>query len=295
MPPSPAKLFSGAWRYAGLLADWRRLGPRIDHPIHICVSVDFDLRRDRNPPTGYDVLEGLFARHGMKGKVSYLINLAYDLGTDHPVYRRMWEDGNEIGQHTHAEKLILEERGDELRALMEDQRGRIETTFRQFDPAISVRSFRSGTRAFSPTLFRELARLGVRYDSTMGHLPRRRHVHGHDLEDGAEGRRVYYMDPDNYRAESPAATALVQLPVTSQIPELRALAAALRPGEPLVLCTFVHPYNVFENGRRHGGFLRFYDFVLGRLAWLVRRNPNARFSHLSEAGEAWEAWRATGR
>jgi hypothetical protein len=291
MPPSPVKLLGAAWRYAGLLADWHRLGPGVEHPIHICVSVDFDLRRDMNPPTGYDVLEGLFARHGMKGKVTYLVNMNYDLGADHPAYRRMWEDGNEIGQHTHAEKLIFEEQADAFHALMEDHHRRIGGIFRQFDPAFAIRSFRSGSRAFSPTLFRELARLGIRYDSTMGHLPRRRNVHGWTLEDGTQGRRAYYLNPDDYRAEAAAPTPIVQLPVTSQIPALRALTAALRPGEPLILCTFVHPYNLFENGKRHGGFMRFYDLVLGRLAWLVRHNPNARFSHLSRAGEAWEAWR----
>jgi peptidoglycan/xylan/chitin deacetylase (PgdA/CDA1 family) len=288
----PFELLRAVGRYAGLLADWHRLGPGIDRPIHLCVSADFDLLGDMAPPTGYDVLERLFARHGLTGRVTYLINPAFDLGADHPVYRRIWEDGNEIGQHTHAEELIFQDREEELRALMTSHKETIERTFRRFDSGFAVRSFRSGSRAFSPTLFRELMRLGIRYDSTMGHLLRRRRWFQYAMEDGVERRRAYYLEPETFRVEAPGPTALVELPVTSQIPELRALTAALRPGEPLILSTFIHPCNVFRHGRRRQGFLRFYDLVLGRLAWLTRRNGRARFSHLSEAGAAWEAWRA---
>ena len=275
-------------RYARLLAQAALLRGVEGHAIHICVTVDFDLD-PAAPLEGHRILDGLLRRYGIAGKATYLINPQFDLGAGHAVYRELYEAGNEIGLHSHVEHLIAKGGEAELEAVLRKQKAQVEERFGEFAPGFRARSFRSGSRVFTPGLFRVLERIGIRYDSTMGHHRRVRSVYGVELVDGCEGERVYYLRPEACRAEAPEPTELVEIPVTSQVPEWRALTRALRPGEPLVIATFVHPYNFCPGGRRSWAFYWFYRLALAMLA----RVPGGRFSRLSDAGEAWEAWYRT--
>ena len=284
---SPSVL-SNAARYGHLLADLFRLRRRIAHPISICLSVDFDPWHDVIWTEGYDILERLFRRRGLTGKVTYLINPILGLEKNEDIYRRIHDNGNEIGLHSHLERPVLEEDEGRLGTEIARQQQSVESFYARLDAQFRVRSFRSGSRAHSRALFRVLRRQGIRYDSTLSHLDRVRSVYQFTVDDRGTPRRVYYLDPEDYKAEAPAPRELVELPVTSQIPELRKMLGALRPGEPLIVATFVHPYNFARDGRRFPAFTSFYRFVLSCLT----RIPDARFEHLGEAGRRWEGWAA---
>jgi hypothetical protein len=275
----------GALRYARLTADLLLLDGRIPHPIYVCISVDFDLRYNVRPERGYEIVEQLFARFGLTGRATYFVNPRYWLGDESHLYRELQARGYEIGLHTHAEKLVLGE-DVALGGLVQAQKATIERCFQRYDPAFTVRSFRSGSRAFSPLLFHALETAGIRYDSSRSHFERRRPVHGFMVDDAGTPGRVYYVEDGDSGAESPRPAALVEIPVTSHLPDLRRLRRSLRPGEPLVAATFVHPYNFHRNGRPAWHFILFYVLVLG----LVTRIKGARFVHLAEAGNAWEHW-----
>jgi hypothetical protein len=283
------RLGKSALRYLRLLAGLVAMQGKIPHPIHLCLTVDFDAWPGDSIEPAFHILEKMYARFGLTGKITYLINPRYDLGDRHPIYREIFEKGYEIGLHTHAEKLMLQGHEDEIYALIVQEKALVEQRFRCFDPAFEARSFRSGSRSFSTPLFHALTRAGIRYDSSLGHHPRVREVYEFRVEDGCEANRVYYLQPDAYRSEPPFPTPLVEIPVSGQLPDLRALAAALRPGEPLVVATFIHPFNFHRGGKPNRLFHAYYSAVLFCLQWI----RNAQFSHLSEAGEAWENWYKT--
>ena len=280
------RLGKSALRYLRLLSGLVAMQGKITNPIYICLTVDFDAWPGDSIEPAFHILEKLYARFALTGKVSYLINARYDLGENHPIYREIFDKGYEIGLHTHAEKLMLQGNEEDIYALIAQEKKRVEQRFRTFDPAFETRSFRSGSRAFSAPLFRALERAGLRYDSSMGHHPRTREVYEFQVEDGCEATRVYYLSPDNFRAEQPAPTALVEIPVSGQLPDLPQLAAALRPGEPLVIANFIHPFNFHKGGKPNRLFHAYYSAVLHCLT----RIRGAQFVHLSTAGAAWEKW-----
>ena len=280
------RLGKSALRYLRLLAGLVAMQGKISNPIHICLTVDFDAWPGDAIEPAFRILEKLYARFGLTGKATYLINPNYDLGDNHPVYKEIFDKGYEIGLHTHAEEIMLQGGEDDIYPLIAQGKALVEQRFRRFDPAFEAWSFRSGSRAFSTPLFRALERTGIRYESSVGHHPRTRDVHGFQVEDGCDATRVYYLTPEKFRAEQSAPTSLVEIPVSGQLPDLRQLAAALRPGEPLVVANFIHPFNFHKGGKPNRLFLAYYTAVLHCLT----RIRGAQFSHLSEAGAAWELW-----
>lgn len=308
------RLAASTLRYARLLANLdrdARAARDAGRPILLCLSVDFDPWHDRLSREGWATYERLLARHGLTGRVTYLINPILWRTPDGPpdgerdVHEAIRASGCEIGLHCHLERLILEDRPDRDDALVAEigrQRDLLEAFHRRTDPDFRVRSFRSGSRAHSPALFRALRRLGIPCDSTLSHLGGTRRVYDWDVCDDGAPDGVYRMEGDDFRraadAEPPpgaapegALPALLEMPVTSQIPDLAKLARGSRNGsrrgEPLVVSTFVHPYNFHADGRRNLAFEAFYAFVLSRLV----RIPGAEFVHMSEAASRWEAWR----
>ncbi len=275
----------GCIRYARLLIDLIVLNGRIPNPIHICISIDFDLKTAVRAEKGVEIIESLLGRFGLTGRATYLINPNPWLGDESPIYKEMLTRGYEVGLHTHAETMIHEEQ-DGVPALIAEQKAKVERCLRQVDPHFQVQSFRSGCRVVSPLLFRSLARLGIRYDSSLGHFDRARTIFGFQVVDTGTPDRAYYLDSEDPKTESVAPTPIVEIPVTSQIPELRRLSRSLRKDEPLIVATFVHPFNFQRAGRPNWLFIAFYWFVL----FCVTRIKNARFDHLSAAGRSWESW-----
>ncbi|GEM_PF-6616335 len=276
-------------RYGRLFAEFWWLRKRVHHPVHVCLSVDVDPWLEEPPIHGCEAIEMALARRGLSGRVTYLINPCCGLERCAATLEQLARDGNEIGLHCHQEAWVLAGDAADIEAAIEAEKAAVESFFRRWTPAFSVQTFRSGSRAFSPALFEALARLGLRYDSTLAHRRQVRELQGHRLQDGLTPGRAFYLSPADPTRESSDPTPLVEIPVSSQIPNLRGLISALRPGEPLLIATFVHPYNFHRNGRRRWMFQTFYAFVL----FCLTRLPEARFSHLSEAGRAWEAWFAS--
>lgn len=300
------RLAASTLRYARLVANLERdavAAREAGRPILICLSVDFDPWHDRLSREGWATYERLLARHGLTGRVTYLINPILWRAPDGPpaderdIHESIHASGCEIGLHCHLERMILEDRPDrdeELEREIGRQRDLVEAFHRRLDPAYRVRSFRSGSRAHSPALFRALRRLGIPIDSTLSHLGGTRRVYDWDACDDGAPDGVYRMGGDDYRAEASGpelpdgSRALLEMPVTSQIPDLARLArGGARGGEPLVVSTFVHPYNFHADGRRNRAFEAFYAFVVSRLV----RIPGVEFVHMSEAARRWEAWR----
>ena len=162
----------------------------------------------------------------------------------------------------------------------------IEETFTRFDPAYRLLSFRAGSRAFSPALFRVLERCGLRYDSTLACRGGEQVIYEYTVDDSGTPGRCHYFTAARFKEDAPGPTNLVELPVSSHIPDLEHLLAPLRPGEPLVVSSFVHPFNFHRDGRRCWSFFFFYNFIL----FCLERIPGARFTHMAEAGRAWEKW-----
>lgn len=284
-------LARGILRYAGLILRFVRYRGRLrDRPVFVCLSSDFDPWRDKVSREGWEIYERMLARRGLSGRITYLVNPILGMKNDPDVYEAIAASGCEIGLHCHLERLVMEERKEELRAEMERQKRLVEETFRPLRPDFAVSSFRSGSRAHSRALFETLAELGIRYESSLSHLENVRRVYDWDVDDRGTPPRPYRMEPSAPKTEAGPGAPLVELPVSGQIPDLGRLVPALRPGEPLVVVTFTHPYNFATDGRRNLPIVVFIAIAL----FFLRRLPNVEFLHMSEAGRRWEEWRRTG-
>lgn len=259
---------------------------KVPNRVLVCLSVDCDGHGYKlSIPEGHKWLFQFYSKLGLEGKITYFVNEKYKYTKLYPqILKEILERGDRIELHSHYEKLVFEEKYQELKNEIEKEYIQLSDFCKDIDPSYKIKCFRSGSHARSITLFKVLKELNIKCDSSLLHN-QKINVYGYEIDDSDTPLNCYYSDPINFKKTSENKTIL-EIPVWQPLPDLRSIKKYVNPNEPVIITVLIHPFNIYTEKKNIIGVL-FYKFCV----WCLRKINNVEFMRLDKAIKEWEKWK----
>lgn len=258
----------------------------LNNKIYVCLSVDCDGHGyKRSISEGHKILFHLYNRLSLRGKITYFVNEKYEYTKKHSdILREILRRGDRIELHVHSEKRILLDDIESLKNEIQSECKALYKFCNEENDDYKLKIFRSGSHVYSNTLFEVLKDIGICYDSTIL-IGQESKVSDHFFNNTKLPVNCYFMDFKNLPYSYPQRSELVQIPIWQHLPNLIKIKRNVRKGEPVIITTLIHPFNMFDDKINH---IRCYIYKLCILC--MRLITGVEFTTLELAITKWEKW-----